>query len=87
MPVELLRDGRGIFGIGVSDLYDLEAVAWSCGIVLEPYIFERRPSALILRPDWVQCPGRTSLAPLLHAVGAFAARLVSGTGLGLFAHG
>ena len=31
-PVELLRDGRGIYGIGVSDLFDYEAVAWSCGI-------------------------------------------------------
>ena len=34
-PVELLRDRRGIYGIGVSDLFDDEAT----------------PSALILRPD------------------------------------
>src|SRR5262249_46943027 len=28
MPVELLRDGRGVYGIGVSELFDYEAV-WS----------------------------------------------------------
>jgi hypothetical protein len=32
MPAVLLRDGRGIYGIGVSDLFDYEAVAWSCGV-------------------------------------------------------
>jgi hypothetical protein len=51
-PVELLRDQRGVYGIGVSDLFDFEAVAWSCGIEPGPYTFERPPSALILRPDW-----------------------------------
>jgi hypothetical protein len=51
MPVVLLRDGRGIYGIGVSDLFDDEAVAWSCGVEPEPYTFEHPPSALILRPD------------------------------------
>jgi PcfJ-like protein len=50
-PVELLRDGRGIYGIGVSDLFDYEALAWSCGVEPEPHTFERPPSALILRPD------------------------------------
>jgi hypothetical protein len=30
-PVELLRDRRGIYGIGVSDPYDIEALAWACG--------------------------------------------------------
>jgi hypothetical protein len=52
-PVELLRDQRGIYGIGVSDLYDFEAVARSCGIEPEPYTFARPRSALILRPDWL----------------------------------
>ena len=52
MPVELLRDGRGIYGVGVSDLSDYEAVAWLCGVEPEPYTFQRPPSALILRPDW-----------------------------------
>jgi hypothetical protein len=51
MPVVLLRDGRGICGIGVSDLFDYEAAAWSCGVEPEPYTFERPPGALILRPD------------------------------------
>jgi hypothetical protein len=50
-PVELLRDQRGVYGIGVSDLFDFEAVAWSCGIEPEPYTFEPSPRALILRPD------------------------------------
>ena len=50
-PVELLRDERGIYGIGVSDLFDFEAIAWSCGIEPEPYTFEPSPRALILRPD------------------------------------
>jgi hypothetical protein len=49
-PVELLRDGRGIYGIGVSDSFDYEALAWSCGI--EPNLWEHEyPGALILRPD------------------------------------
>jgi hypothetical protein len=52
MPVELLRDGRGIYGIGVSEPFDCEAVAWRCGIMPDPYTFERAPNALILRPDW-----------------------------------
>ena len=52
VPVELLRDGRGIYGVGVSDLFDYEAAAWSCGVEPEPHTFERSPSALILRPDW-----------------------------------
>jgi hypothetical protein len=50
-PVELLRDQRGIYGIGVSDSFDFEAIAWSCGIEPEPHTFERSPRALILRPD------------------------------------
>jgi len=31
VPVELLRDGRGVYGIGVSEQFDYEAIAWSCG--------------------------------------------------------
>ena len=48
-PVELLRDQRGVYGIGVSELFDFEVVAWSCGVEPEPY--ERAPAPLILRPD------------------------------------
>jgi PcfJ-like protein len=50
MPVELLRDGRGVYGIGVSELFDYEAIAWSCGIEPEPHTFEC-PRPLVLRPD------------------------------------
>ena len=49
-PVELLRDQRGIYGIGVSELFDFEVVAWSCGVELDPFTFEGSPAALILRP-------------------------------------
>jgi hypothetical protein len=62
-PVELLRDQRGVYGIGVSDLFDFEVVAWSCGIEPEAYSFERPPGALILRPDWLAAdrPARCQL--------------------------
>ena len=51
MPVELLRDQRGVYGIGVCELFDIEAVAWSCGIEPKPHTFERAPGPLILRPN------------------------------------
>jgi hypothetical protein len=51
-PVELLHDRYGVYGIGVSDLFDFEAVAWSCGIEPEPQTFDSAPAPLILRPDW-----------------------------------
>jgi hypothetical protein len=50
MPVELLRDKRGIYGIGITEPHDLEALAWSCGIDTEESIL-RPPPPLILRPD------------------------------------
>ena len=37
MPVELLRDERGIYGIGIAEPHDLEALAWSCGIDTENF--------------------------------------------------
>src|SRR5262249_12154624 len=49
-PVELLKDGRGIYGIGVSDAFDFEAIAWVCGID-KPHLCSSRPRNLILRPD------------------------------------
>jgi hypothetical protein len=52
VPVELLRDGRGIYGIGVSELFDDEALAWSCGAEkIDDPPCDRPPSPLILRPD------------------------------------
>ena len=53
-PVELLRDGRGIYGIGVSAGFDLEALAWACGID-DPDVFSR-PRDLILRTDLLREP-------------------------------
>lgn len=49
-PIELLRDERGVYGIGVSDLFDFEAVALSCGIEPEGGWYHA-PRAFILRPD------------------------------------
>ena len=53
MPVELLRDARGIYGIGIADSHDLKALAWSCGIN-EPYFRCSPPRPLILRPDCLE---------------------------------
>jgi PcfJ-like protein len=50
-PVELLRDAGGIYGVGVSELFDDEAAALSCGAALKPHEL-RTANALILRPDW-----------------------------------
>jgi hypothetical protein len=73
LPVELLRDERGVYGIGVSELFDYEAIAWSCGIEPEPWDFER-PSALILRPDFfvnTKPLGGRDYAVLQKIVGGF----------------
>ena len=64
MPVELLRDARGIYGIGITELHDLEALAWSCG---------RPPPPLILRPDCLERANRPYVygAALQKIVGGF----------------
>jgi PcfJ-like protein len=53
-PVELLRDRRGIYGIGVSDAYDIEALAWACGADPKDTWQIQRVDNLILRPDMLQ---------------------------------
>jgi hypothetical protein len=53
-PVELLRDRRGIYGIGVSDAYDIEALAWACGADPKDTRRTQRVDNLILRPDMLQ---------------------------------
>jgi hypothetical protein len=46
-PIDLLRDQRGVYGIGISDAVDRYALAMACG-----YHPNRSwPPALILRPD------------------------------------
>jgi hypothetical protein len=72
-PVELLRDRRGIYGIGVSDPYDIEALAWACGA--GPRDTYRTPHVgnLILRPDMLQfgkqtSTGRVPPCPIASAV-------------------
>jgi len=51
-PVELLRDHRGIYGIGVSEAYDIQALAWACGV---EEAHNPNPNSLILRPDMLSC--------------------------------
>jgi PcfJ-like protein len=53
-PVELLRDRQGVYGIGVSDAYDIEALAWACGV--DPTDMWGTPhlDKLILRPNMLQ---------------------------------
>jgi hypothetical protein len=73
MPVELLRDARGIYGIGVTEPHDLEALAWSCGIGTEETRMLRPPSPLILRPDRLELAKRPLgyRAALQKIVGGF----------------
>jgi hypothetical protein len=73
MPVELLRDARGIFGIGIADSHDLEALAWSFGISAEEARGLSLPRPLILRPDCLERAKRPSLhhAALQKIVGGF----------------
>jgi hypothetical protein len=53
-PVELLRDRQGVYGIGVSDAYDIEALAWACGVIPKNTFETPRVHNLILRPDLLQ---------------------------------
>ena len=45
MPVELLRDARDIYGIGITEPHDLEALAWSCGMDTEETYIPAAPAA------------------------------------------
>jgi hypothetical protein len=76
MPVELLRDTRGIYGIGITELHDLEALAWSCGVDTEQTCIPRAPPPLILRPDCLE------LAKRPYGYGAALQKIVGG-----FPHG
>lgn len=68
-PVELLRDARGVYGIGVSEAHDYEAHAWAHGID-EPTRDDRRPASLVLRPDKLDCV-KPREAVLQKIVGGF----------------
>src|SRR5262249_39787367 len=61
-PVELLRDRQGIYGIGVSDAYDIQALAWSCDIDQRD-TRQSRVDNLILRPDMLQFAKRRDYGP------------------------
>ena len=66
LPVQLLRDGHGIYGIGVSDMYYFGAAARSSGVE-QPL---HRPAPMILRPDWF-IDTEPSGAALQKIVGGF----------------
>ena len=80
-PVELLRDRRGIYGIGVSDSYDIEALAWACGA--GPRDTYRTPHVgnLILRPDMLQSGKECEYRP-----GAVLQKITGGFRHGMFTH-
>ena len=80
-PVELLRDRRGIYGIGVSDPYDIEALAWACGA--GPRDTYRTPHVgnLILRPDMLQSGKECEYRP-----GAVLQKITGGFRHGMFTH-
>ena len=80
MPVELLRDARGIYGIGITEPHDLEALAWSCGIDTEKTYILRPPPPLILRPDCLERAKRP------HGYGAALQKIVGGFRHGPFEH-
>ena len=80
MSVELLRDARGIYGIGITEPHDLEALAWSCGIDTEKTYILRPPPPLILRPDWPERPKR------FYGDGAALQKIVGGFRHGPFEH-
>jgi hypothetical protein len=71
-PVELLRDGRGIYGIGVSEAFDVDALAWTCGIDPETWQTAYVPN-LIVRPDMLQFskPCSSRFAVLQKITGGF----------------
>ena len=80
-PVELLRDRRGIYGIGVSDPYDIEALAWACGA--GPRDTYRTPHVgnLILRPDMLQSGKECE-----YRSGAVLQKITGGFRHGMFTH-
>ena len=80
MPVELLRDARGIYGIGITEPHDLEALAWSCGIDTEETFILRPPPPLILRPDCLERAKRP------YGYGAALQKIVGGFRHGPFEH-
>jgi hypothetical protein len=80
MPVELLRDARGIYGIGITEPHDLEALAWSCGIEEETYFRCSPPPPLILRQDWLEC------VKWPYGYGAALQKIVGGLRHGPFEH-
>src|SRR5215469_5731203 len=78
MPVELLRDRRGIYGIGVSDMFDIHALAWACGI--NPCSHDPNPGYLILRPDIARLGERR------HRQFAVLQKITGGFRHGMFRH-
>ena len=73
-PVELLRDGRGIYGIGVSGEFDIEALASTFGVDSQHIAQYAHAHNVILRPDMLQLSeqcSELSFAVLQKITGGF----------------
>src|SRR5262245_52754269 len=80
-PVELLRDRRGIYGIGVSDVYDIEALAWACGVDPRDPWQTKPVDNLIFRPDMLQFGKQCHFRPF-----AVLQKITGGFRHGMFTH-
>ena len=71
MPVQLLRDQRGVYGIGVAKEYDEEALVRMCGVERARAVYVPQP--IILRPDYLErpLPVRQHSAALQKITGGF----------------
>jgi hypothetical protein len=65
-PVELLRDGRGIYGIGVSGEFDIEALASTFGVDSQHIAQYAHAHNVILRPDMLQLSEWAAAAIACH---------------------
>ena len=75
MPVQLLRDGRGVYGVGVAEECNEEALARMCGVERARPVYVPQP--LILRPDYLErpLPVRQHRAALQKIPGGFRRRI------------
>ena len=88
MPVELLRDHRGVYGIGVADSFDDESLSPFFGVHSQLGRSERHPGGLILRLDRFEGT-KTQSAVLQKITGGFRRSIFNGSieeRLRLFVH-
>jgi hypothetical protein len=71
LPVEILRDRHGVFGVGVPAQHDIESLALACGVERITY-HHHTPLPLIFRPDrLVYQPGYAVLQRIPGGRGPF----------------